>query len=150
MAFNASFRKRRHENRQGNEIDSALAVFIVDDTVYTRGRSKKVELLSWVRDHARHATVRGFRLLTLGWSDGNSFFPVNGCLLASVAKRCNEGERAIDKRSCGHRQRVRALSTAPDVMLEMLQEAKASEIPASYVLFDSWFASPKTIVAVTE
>ena len=63
-----------------------INVFIVDDTVYTRGRSKKVELLSWVREHSKKISVRGFRLLTLGWSDGNSFFPVNDCLLASAKK----------------------------------------------------------------
>lgn len=134
----------------GATDETRVNVFIVDNTVYTRGRSKKVELLSWVRDHAKHVTVRGFRLLTLGWSDGNSFFPVNGCLLASTAKRCSKEERAIDKRSCGYKQRVRALSKAPDVMLAMLREAKASGIHASHVLFDSWFSSPKTTMAVTD
>jgi len=127
-----------------------INVFIVDDTVYTRGRSNKVELLSWVRDHSKKTSVRGFRLLTLGWSDGNSFFPVNGCLLASTKKRCNEIEYVSDKRSSGYKQRVRALTKAPEVMLEMLQQAVKSGISASYVLFDSWFSSPKAILAVIE
>ena len=130
--------------------EERVNVFIVDDTVYSRGRSKKVELLSWVHDHVKRVSVRGFRLLTLGWSDGNSFLPVNGCLLASTTRRCSEREYAVDKRSCGYKQRVRALSKAPDVMLEMLREAKASGIHASYVLFDSWFSSPKAIMAVTD
>lgn len=137
LIFNATDEKR-------------INVFIVDDTVYERGRSKKVELLSWVRDHSKRISVRGFRLLTLGWSDGNSFFPVNGCLLASTTKRCHDSTRVVDKRSCGHRQRVRALSKAPDVMLQMLRQAKESGIRASHVLFDSWFSSPKTILAVIE
>jgi IS4 transposase len=130
--------------------EDRVNVFIVDDTVYSRGRSKKVELLSWVRDHARHVSVRGFRLLTLGWSDGNSFLPVNGCLLASTTKRCNENAYAVDKRTCGYRQRQRAQSKAPEVMLQMLQQALKSGIRASYVLFDSWFSSPKTVMSVTE
>jgi len=139
----------------GNMISKATSedrvnVFIVDDTVYARGRSKKVELLSWVHDHAKHRSVRGFRLLTLGWSDGNSFLPINGCLLASVTKRCNEKAYAVDKRTCGYRQRLRALRKAPNVMLEMLKQARESGIHASYVLFDSWFSSPKTVMAVTE
>jgi hypothetical protein len=125
-------------------------VFIVDDTLYSRGRSKKVELLSWVHDHTRHKSVRGFRLLTLGWSDGNSFLPVNSCLLASSRKRCHSKEYAVDKRTCGYRQRVRALTKATEVMLEMLKQAVVSGIRASYVLFDSWFSSPKTILSVTE
>ena len=51
--------------------DSRVNVFIVDDTVYERKRSKKVELLAKVYDHARDIHICGFRLLTLGWSDGN-------------------------------------------------------------------------------
>jgi len=130
--------------------EKRVNVFIVDDTIYTRERSKNVELLSWVRDHAKKISTRGFRLLTLGWSDGNSFFPINGCLLASTAKRCNEKEYAVDKRSCGYKQRVRALTKAPDVMLQMLCKAMKSGIKATYVLFDSWFSSPKTIMAITD
>lgn len=130
--------------------EDRVNVFIVDDTVYTRGRSKKVELLSWVHDHAKHVSVRGFRLLTLGWSDGNSFVPVNGCLLASTTKRCNENSYVVDKRTCGYRQRLRALRKAPDVMLEMLKQARESGIHASYVLFDSCFSSPKMMMAGTE
>ena len=134
----------------GATKEDRVNVFIVDDTVYTRGRSKKVELLSWVRDHAKHASVRGFRLLTLGWSDGNSFIPVNSCLLASQTKRCNDEVYSVDKRTCGYRQRVRALTKAPDVMLQMLKQAQESGIHASYVLFDSWFSSPKTMMSITE
>lgn len=33
-------------------------------------------------------------------------------------------------------------------MLELLKAAKSAKIPADYVLFDSWFSSPKTIHAV--
>ena len=51
-------------------------VFIVDDSIYERNRSKKVELLARVFDHARHRYIRGFRMLTLGWSDGVSFLPI--------------------------------------------------------------------------
>jgi len=53
-------------------------VLIVDDSLYSRNRSKKVELLARVYDHAAHRFVRGFRMLTLGWSDGNSFVPFYG------------------------------------------------------------------------
>ena len=74
----------------GATNENRVNIFMVDDTVYTRGRSKKVKLLSWVRDHSKHATDRGLRLLTLSWSDGNSFAPVNSCPFASQTKRCND------------------------------------------------------------
>lgn len=130
--------------------DGRVNVFIVDDTVYARKRSKKVELLGWVRDHANNVSVRGFRLLTLGWSDGNSFIPVAGNLLASVSKSIYGQKKGLDKRSCGYKQRLRAMRKAPSVMLDMLESALALGLKASYVLFDSWFASPATILSVLE
>lgn len=123
-------------------------VFIVDDTVYERAHSKKVELLSRVHDHTRNRFVKGFRLLTLGWSDGNTFLPVSGCLLSSKPEKQIAPQRPIDKRTCGYSLRRLAQTKAPDVMLEMLQGAAASGLKASYVLFDSWFAHPATILSV--
>ena len=59
-------------------------VFIIDDSLFSRNRSKKTELLAKVFDHAHHEYVYGFRMLTLGWSDGNTFLPVSHCLLSTV------------------------------------------------------------------
>ena len=58
-------------------------VLIIDDSVFERNRSKKVELLTKVFDHAKRNYIYGFRMLTLGWSDGNTFMPVNSILLSS-------------------------------------------------------------------
>jgi hypothetical protein len=63
-----------------------IKVLIADDTLYRRNRSKHVELLSRVFDHTDKRYYRGFRMLTLGWSDGISFLPVSCTLLASSKK----------------------------------------------------------------
>nr|WP_259324068.1 hypothetical protein [Mitsuokella multacida] len=31
--------------------------------------------------------MKGFRMLTLGWSDGNTFLPLSHCLLSSSSKQ---------------------------------------------------------------
>ncbi len=54
-----------------------------DDTIYERKRSRKVELLTKVYDHAKDTHTYDFRLLTLGWSDENTFLPVNRSLYCS-------------------------------------------------------------------
>lgn len=126
-----------------------INVFIVDDTIYARERSKNVELLSWVYDHCRKVSVRGFRLLTLGWSDGNTFVPVNSCLLSSAdAAKLLQEARPVDRRTCGYRHRHMAQGTAPVAMMKMIRSAIASGLSASYVLFDSWFSTPPSILAV--
>ena len=63
-------------------------MFIVDDSLFSRTSCKKTELGSKVFDHTDMHFKKGFRMLTLSWSDGNTLIPVNSCLLAS-AKEAN-------------------------------------------------------------
>jgi len=126
-----------------------VKVFIVDDTLYERKRSKKVELLSHVYDHCRGVFTRGFRLLTLGWSDGNTFIPVDTQLLSSEdEKKRLQQAKNVDRRTIGYKQRLMAQKKAPLVMLDMLRSALAAGINAKYVLFDSWFSAPVTILKI--
>lgn len=73
-------------------------VLIIDDSMFERNRSKKVELLAKVYDHAKHKYRFGFRMLTLGWSDGSTFLPVNSILLSTENKKNRINEAAeVDK-----------------------------------------------------
>ncbi|MBZ2108068.1 transposase [Streptococcus mitis] len=119
-------------------------VFIVDDSIYPRARSKKVQLLSKQYDHANKVYVNGFRFLNLGWSDGNTFLPLAFSLLGG--KKSTVGE--IDKRTLSGKRKMEALEPATDVTLNLLKKALHQGIQADYVLFDSWFSSPKLFVAI--
>lgn len=120
---------------------------IVDDSLLERPRSKKVELCSRVYNHSEKTFSYGFRCLTLGWSDSNSFLPLDFALLCSkkikhilldVVKICNPCV-------CGARRRKEAKFTAPDVLIQMLARAKNAGIKAKYLLMDSWFGTPSII-----
>ena len=126
-------------------------VLIIDDSMFERNRSKKVELLAKVYDHAKHCYKFGFRMLTLGWSDGSTFLPVNSILLSTENKknRINEA-KSVDKRTVGYKRRSLSLEKGTHAMLELLKHAKKADIPANYVLFDSWFSSPSSIHLVKE
>ena len=119
--------------------------------MFERNRSKKVELLAKVYDHAKHAYRFGFRLLTLGWSDGSTFLPENSILLSTEngKKRINEAAN-VDKRTIGYKRRKLSMEKGTSAMLALLEAAKKAVIPAKYVLFDSWFSSPSTLHAVKE
>ncbi len=124
-------------------------VLILDDSMFERNRSKKVELLAKVYDHARHKYCYGFLMLTLGWSDGSTFLPVNSILLSSEKKknRVNEAS-APDKRTIGYKRRALSMQKGTHAMLTLLDAAKKAAVPAEYVLFVSWFSSPSTLHAV--
>lgn len=88
-------------------------------------------------------------MLTPGWPDGNSFVPVSHCLLSAAEDRnllC--GAKAYDGRSLAGRRRLQARRKATDVMVELIHSAQCAGIKAKYVLFDSWFSAPKTILAL--
>ena len=126
-------------------------VLIIDDSMYERNRSKQVELLARVYDHAKHSFKYGFRMLTLGWSDGTTFLPVNSILLSTENKknRINDA-KPLDKRTVGYKRRNLSIQKGTIAMLELLKQAQKVDLPARYVLFDSWFSSPSSIDAVTE
>ena len=64
--------------------DTREKVLIFDDSTYDRSRSKAVELLAWIFDHNSHRNLKGFKMLTLGWSDGFSFLPLDFVLCSSA------------------------------------------------------------------
>jgi len=126
---------------------------VVDDSMYERARSKKVELLARVYDHAekgKQKFKRGFRMLTLGWSDGVTFIPLLFRHLSSgdPKQRYAEANSGIDKRTAGYKARQEAISKAPDVLFGMLRQAKRAGIAAKHVLFDSWFSYPSTMMTI--
>ena len=124
-------------------------VFIFDDTLFQRIGGKKTELCAHVFDHVSMKYKRGYRLLTMAWSDGNTLIPVYGRLLSSSdGKNIVGTEKHLDGRSLAGKRRKQAVSKAPDVMLDMLKSAIRAGHHAKYVLFDTWFALPKTILRI--
>jgi len=125
-------------------------VLILDDSTYDRNRSKAVELLSRVKDHTTGQYVKGFRMLTLGWSDGATFMPLVFSLLSSrkANNRYQEVNPHIDKRTIGYRRRQEALRKGTETMFTLLDEINPQKLGAKTILFDSWFAYPRIMKQV--
>ena len=115
--------------------DSSEEVLIFDDSTYDRSRSKTVELLSRVFDHTTGRYLKGFRMLTLGWSDGNSFLGIDFALLSSAKKknRYNEINSKIDKRTLGYKRRKEAIAKSTELLEPMVQRALEMGIRAKYL-----------------
>jgi hypothetical protein len=122
-------------------------VLIVDFTIYARARSKCTELLSRVYDHVLDRYLNGFRLLTLGWSDGRSFLPADFALMSSSEpeNRINGINEKIHKNTNGYKRRLEALKKAPENVVDMVVRALQFGLTADYVLMDSWFCFPVLI-----
>jgi len=119
-------------------------IFVVDDSLYNKNRSKKLELLSIVYDHVEKRFVRGFRMLTLAFTDGISLIPLDFALLGSEKIVC-EANPDIDRRSHGAKRRTEAVCEAPEVLLSMIERHRYIIQDGSYIVFDSWFSFPSLI-----
>jgi hypothetical protein len=93
--------------------DNRVTAFIFDDSMFDRNRSKTVELLARFKDHATGAYYKGFRMLTMGWSDGHTFIPMDFAQLSSTKSQINSMAEDIDKRTVGYKRREEALLPAP-------------------------------------
>ena len=131
--------------------DDRVNAFVVDDSLFERTSCKKTELGSRVFDHVSMKYRKGYRLMTLGWTDGNTFLPVNSSLLASSRESNLIGPIGdYDGRSLAAKRRKLAQMKGTDVMIELLKNAQSAGHHADYVLFDTWFSSPAQIIAVKD
>ena len=134
----------------GLTSDNRESVLIIDDSPYDRSRSKWVELLSNVWDHSTGRFLKGFRMLTICWSDGASCLPMDFALLSSsdADKRVCDSQKSVDKRCCAYQRRKEATEKATVHLEAMLMRILSTGVSARYLLMDSWFTMPATVVAL--
>ena len=132
--------------------DDRISVLIIDDSSYDRSRSKLVELLSKVWDHSTGRFLKGFRMLTICWSDGTSCLPMDFALLSSTdaKKRLCESQKVLDKRCCAYLRRKEATQKATALLEPMVKRILSIGVSAQYLLMDSWFTLPATVAALSE
>jgi hypothetical protein len=116
-----------------------LGVLIIDDTVHKRNRSKKVELLTRVRDHTDGRYYKGFRCLSLCYQIARTIVPVDFRILSSFNEktRINGSRMDLDKRTNAYKIRQYAMSNTFEMVFDLLNRQRGL---VRHVLFDSWFA----------
>jgi len=89
-------------------------------------------------------------MLALGWTGGYSFVPVsfNMMACADAGKRVMPASESIDKRKAGYKRRQDAILHQPQAALQMIRDALAAGIQASYVHMDTWFTNEPFIKEV--
>ncbi|MCC8103668.1 MAG: transposase [Clostridiales bacterium] len=122
--------------------------FIIDDTPFNKS-GRKTELISKFFNHVSMKYEMGYRILTLLWTDGYSNVPIDFTPLSSGNEKLIAMKaKNFDGRTLAGRIRKQAYMKAPDLILMMLSQAVAAGHTAKYVLFDSWFATPKGIMDI--
>jgi len=88
--------------------------------------------------------------MTLGWSDGVSFLPLDFilCSASEASKRLQGIRKELDKRCCGYKRRLEAMAKSTEHLEFMVKRVLALGIRADYLLMDSWFAFPALLAAL--
>lgn len=97
-------------------------------------------------------SYEGITYLTLGWSDGYSFAPIDFTLMSSAKKanRLHEMREDLDKPSFGYKRRKEAFFYKPDAALQMVERVIKAGFTADYVLTDSWFTHEPLLKAIMD
>ncbi|MGU9945543.1 IS4 family transposase, partial [Lactobacillus delbrueckii subsp. bulgaricus] len=131
--------------------DQRADCFVFDDSLYSRTGYKKTELAAKVFDHVSMTYKKGFRMMTMGWTDGSSFVPIASSLLSSKNDQNVIGTtKKIDKRTIASKRRIMAQSKGTDVVIQLLDQALKAGLTAKYVMFDTWFSNPHQIVQISQ
>ncbi|WP_436645349.1 transposase [Lactiplantibacillus plantarum] len=125
---------------------------IIDDTLFSREYATQTELLTRVFDHDKQLYIKGYRALTLGWSDANTFLPINFALMSSKKQqnvlgksaKTTDNEPLLAGDGAKHSKKMNLVS------LQLVKQALINGVPADYVLFDSWYSSPKMFYELTK
>ncbi|MCD5435479.1 transposase, partial [Lactobacillus delbrueckii subsp. lactis] len=83
-----------------------------------------------VFDHVSMTYKKGFRMMTMGWTDGSSFVPIASSLLSSK----NDQKDDQEDRQAYNRGQEMAQSKGTDVVIQLLDQALKAGLTAKYVM----------------
>lgn len=91
-------------------------------------------------------------MLTLGWTDGFSFVPLDFALLSSAKKENHycEMDDSIDKRTTGYKRRQEAIQSKPEITEKLIEHTLKQGMMADYVLMDTWFTHAPLMESIAE
>jgi hypothetical protein len=118
-----------------------------------KNKGRRTEFAARKYDHARKRHSIGFRMLTLGFTDGFTFIPLCFSLLSSRRDDCVVGDKdtkGLDKRGFAYKRRKLARSATMDVLVTLVKRALAYVKSVRHICVDRWFSSPAQIVALRD
>ena len=149
-----NFAKRTIKKTNDNSIKPALTFFIADDTDLEK-RTPFFESISRVFNHVTRTYVFAYKLLTLGYSDGKSFTPLDFSLHNEKGKKKDYGltrkqrkeqyKKDRDSKSHGAKRKKEIRTDKGLNLIKMVKRAVRHGIVANYLLTDSWFLSENMI-----
>ena len=152
-----NFAKRFLKKVKTDNSSKVPTFFIADDSDLEK-TTPYFECLSRVFNHVTHRHVFAYKVLTLGFSDGKSFIPLDFSLHNEKGKKKNYGltrkqrkeQYKKDRSSASHgAKRIKEVRTKKgENLIKMVKRAVKHGIVADYLLTDSWFLCESMIAKI--
>lgn len=144
-------RKRKEAKRSKKavlDLNRRSRFGIIDDTPIKKDDSEKLEICgNYMYDHTDGSHYKGFTSTVFLYSDGISTVPIDFALSATSNESYIEthNEKKYHKNSCGARRRAEVRMAKTDLAIQMVKNAYQKKVKLDYIMFDSWYSSPKVI-----
>ncbi len=130
---------------------------VIDDTLLEK-TGKTIEFIGKVFDHCTHRYQLGMKVLTLGYTDGKTFLPMDFSIHNEPGKKGVRGLKAKelkaqfsktrDEESAGFERASEVSTDKITIALKMIKRCAKKWLKVDYVLADSWFICEKFIGGV--
>lgn len=128
--------------------EDRVNAFIVDDSLFERTSCKKTQLGAKVFDRCDMRYKKGFRLMTLSWTDGNTMLPVNNRILSSVSTNTDLLEDEII-RIYGKRWQIEVFFKTCKSMLNLVGECHSLSYDDALTAHVAIVFARYTLIALT-
>ena len=118
------------------QMQSFAGVRIFDDTIEEKPYTDENEIVCWHWDHSQDRNIKGINFITALYQNAGQSLPVSFDLVAKT-------EHYTDPKTGKARRRSPVTKNAR--FREMLAQCVHNQIPLSYVLADTWFASAENM-----
>jgi len=149
-------RKRKEANRSKKAVlnlNRRSRFGIIDDTPIKKNASEQLEICgSYMYDHTDGTHYKGYTATVLLFSDGVSTIPMDFSLSATSNESYIEthNEKHYHKNSCGAKRRKEFRTSKTDLAIKMVGNAHKKGVKFDYIMFDSWYSSPKVIYNINQ
>ncbi len=140
-----------------NTSEPGVSFFIADDSDLEK-RTPLFEGISRVFNHVTRTYPFAYKVLTLGYSDGKSFIPLDFSLHNEKGTKKNYGltrkqrkEQYVKGRDCsshGARRKTELRTDKGGNLIKMIKRSVKQGVIANYLLTDSWFLSENLIYEI--
>ncbi|MFA7615537.1 MAG: transposase [Weeksellaceae bacterium] len=147
------------QKKSADEDSTQKGFLILDDSLMEK-TGKTIELIGKVFDYSTHAYRLGMKTLTLGYSDGKSFLPMDFSIHnepGNTGKRGlkekdlkNQFTKQRDAKSPGYRRESEVSQDKISTSLQMINRCLNKWLKVDYVLVDTWFVCERFITGVKD